>query len=166
MVHCNRRGAEAICGDRAHTFLYEQGGAAQIAGVQLSTVRNNNDGTFCLNELKGKIRGFDSHEPITKLVIVENTHNICGGKVIPLDWLDSLSEICKKNNLVLHMDGARVFNAAEYLNVPVARIVRDFESVCYCLSKGLTAPVGSVLIGSNEFITEYVFYFLFIFLEG
>lgn len=161
MVHCNRRGNEAICGDRAHTFLYEQGGAAQIAGVQLSTIRNNDDGTFCLNELKGKIRGFDSHEPITKLVLVENTHNMCGGKVIPLDWLDSVSEICKKNNLVLHMDGARVFNAAEFLNVSVARIVRDFDSVCYCLSKGLTAPVGSILIGSNEFITEYVVFIYF-----
>ncbi|XP_058445999.1 uncharacterized protein LOC131427094 [Malaya genurostris] len=154
MVHCSRRGSEAIVGDKAHVFLYEQGGAAQIAGVLLNTIPNLPDGTFCLDQLQNKFRGLDVHEPQTSLVLVENTHNMCGGKVLPLKWLDALAEICKKNSAKIHMDGARVFNAAESLNVPVSRIVRDVDSVCYCLSKGLACPVGSVLIGSNDFIKE------------
>ncbi|XP_013106872.1 uncharacterized protein LOC106086664 [Stomoxys calcitrans] len=161
MVHCHRRGAEAICGDNSHTFLYEQGGAAQLAGVQLATIKNKTDGTFCLKEMQQKFRLYDDcHEPVTSLVIVENTHNMCGGKVLPLEWLDELAAICndpKKTNgkkVALHMDGARVFNAATYLKVPVARITKDFDSVCYCLSKGLSAPVGSVLLGNKAFINE------------
>lgn len=118
----------------------------------LSTIPNNNDGTFSLNELRSKIRGSDCHEPKTSLVVVENTHNMCGGKVIPLEWLDELNAVCKENKLKMHMDGARIFNAADYLNVPVSRIVRDFDSVTFCLSKGLCAPIGSVLIGTKEFI--------------
>uniref|UniRef100_A0A1B0BCP1 Aromatic amino acid beta-eliminating lyase/threonine aldolase domain-containing protein n=1 Tax=Glossina palpalis gambiensis TaxID=67801 RepID=A0A1B0BCP1_9MUSC len=136
-------------------------GAAQIAGVQLTTIQNRTDGTFCLDELQRKMHLYDDcHEPLTSLVIVENTHNMCGGKVIPLRWLDELISICKNKEMTngktiaLHMDGARVFNAAQYLNESVARIARDFDSVCFCLSKGLSAPVGSVLLGSKTFIAE------------
>lgn len=161
MVHCHQRGAEAICGDLSHTLLYEQAGAAQIAGVQLVTIKNETDGTFCLNEMQRKLRVYeDCHEPITSLVIVENTHNMCGGKVLPLEWLNELATICKnpaKTNgkkIALHMDGARVFNAAVHLKVSVARITKDFDSVCYCLSKGLSAPVGSVLVGTKAFISK------------
>ena len=82
-------------------------------------------------------------------------------KVIPLDWMDALNVICKENSLKMHMDGARIFNAAEYLQVPVSRIVRDFDSICFCLSKGLTAPVGSILCGSNEFIAQSVFIYIY-----
>uniref|UniRef100_A0A182TBA9 Aromatic amino acid beta-eliminating lyase/threonine aldolase domain-containing protein n=1 Tax=Anopheles maculatus TaxID=74869 RepID=A0A182TBA9_9DIPT len=154
MVHCSRRGTEAIVGDIAHGFLYEQGGAAQIAGVLLNTIKNNPDGTFCLNELVHKFRGFDIHEPNTVLVMVENTHNMCGGKVLPLDWLERLATICREKGAKVHMDGARVFNAAAHLNLPVSRIVRDVDSVCFCLSKGLACPVGSILLGTKEFIKE------------
>lgn len=107
-----------------------------------------------MNELRSKFRGSDCHEPKTSLVIVENTHNICGGKVLPLQWLDELNAICKDHKLKMHMDGARIFNAADYLNVPVSRIVRDFDSATFCLSKGLCAPIGSVLVGSKEFIDQ------------
>lgn len=154
MVHCNRRGSEAVTGHLAHTFLYEQGGAAQLAGVSLNLIHNNVDGTFCLKELRGKIRGFDVHEPKTALVLVENTHNMCGGKVLPMKWLEELSAICKENGLKLHMDGARVFNAAEYLGVPVANVVKDVDSVCFCLSKNLSCPIGSILLGTKEFVKE------------
>lgn len=154
MVHCNRRGAEVIAGDQSHIFRYEQGGAASIAGVLLSTIPNNDDGTFCLKELKCKLRGYDQHEPITTMVCVENTHNMCGGKVLPLDWLDEFCMFCRDNSLIPHMDGARLFEASEYLNVPVARIARDFDSVTFCLSKSLCAPVGSVIVGSAEFIRQ------------
>ncbi|XP_017484710.1 PREDICTED: probable low-specificity L-threonine aldolase 2 [Rhagoletis zephyria] len=160
MVHCQQRGSEAIVGDLSHVYLYEQGGAAHIAGVQLATLPNNEDGTFCLEALRRKVRLEDDHEPITSLVIVENTQNICGGKVIPLQWLDKLAALLKGDKrlhpygkrIALHMDGARIFNAAEALQVPVARIARDFDSVNFCLSKGLSAPVGSILVGSKSFI--------------
>ncbi|XP_014086186.2 uncharacterized protein [Bactrocera oleae] len=162
MVHCHRRGTEAIVGDLSHVYLYEQGGAAHIAGIQLATIPNKADGTFCLEALRRKVRLEDDHEPITSLIIVENTHNICGGKVIPLEWLDKLAALVNGDKqlqpygkrVALHMDGARVFNAAAALQVPVARIARDFDSVNFCLSKGLSAPVGSVLVGSEAFIRQ------------
>lgn len=113
--------------------------------------------------MQQKLRLYDDcHEPVTSLVIVENTHNMCGGKVLPLEWLNDLAAICKNTDktngklIALHMDGARIFNAAESLKVPVSRITKDFDSVCFCLSKGLSAPVGSVLVGNKAFINEYV----------
>ncbi|KAM8707353.1 hypothetical protein ACLKA7_011440 [Drosophila subpalustris] len=160
MVHCHRRGAEAIVGDLSHIFLYEQGGASHLAGVQLATIRNQPDGTFSLAELRHKIRNYkDCHEPVTAMVAVENTHNICGGKVIPLAYLDELASLVRQPGvgtarIALHMDGARIFNAAAALGVGVERITRDFDSVSVCLSKGLSAPVGSVLVGSKDFIAE------------
>lgn len=153
-MHCQRRGAELICGNQSHVFLYEQAGAAQFAGVQISCVRNRPDGTFCLREFGQLIRGDDCHEPSTELAIVENTHNICGGKVLPLAFIAEWSALCAAHGIRTHMDGARVFNAAAALGVPVARVVRDVESVCFCLSKGLSAPVGSVLLGSQAFIAK------------
>lgn len=154
MVHCNRRGEEAIVGDMSHVFLYEQGGAASIAGVLLNPIRNKDDGTFSLDELRLKIRGFDDHEPRTRLAIVECTQNMCGGKVPPLQWIDEFAGICNEHKIAKHMDGARVFHAATYLNVPVSRICQDFDSITFCLSKSLCAPVGSVLVGSKKFIQD------------
>ncbi|KAH8280958.1 hypothetical protein KR054_005891 [Drosophila jambulina] len=161
MVHCHRRGTEALVGDLSHIFLYEQGGASHLAGVQLATLKNEQDGTFSLQELRRRIRHDDYHEPITSLVVVENTHNICGGKVVPLSFLDELAALVRQPGvgtgsarIALHMDGARVFNAAASLGVGVERICRDFDSVSICLSKGLSAPVGSVLVGSKDFIAE------------
>ncbi|XP_030370840.1 probable low-specificity L-threonine aldolase 2 [Scaptodrosophila lebanonensis] len=159
MVHCHRRGTEAIVGDLSHTFLFEQGGAAHLAGIQLATIRNEIDGTFSLKEVQRKIRHEDCHEPITSLVVVENTHNMCGGKVLPLSWLDDLAALLRQPGISpapirLHMDGARIFNAAAALGVSVERIARDMDSVCFCLSKGLSAPVGSMLVGSKAFISE------------
>lgn len=121
----------------------------------MNTIPNKPDGTFSLEEFESKIRGSDPlHEPRTSMVVVENTHNLTGGKVIPLKWMDELAVICKKRDIKMHMDGARVFHAAEYLNVPVSRIARDFDSLTFCLSKSMCCPVGSVLVGSKEFI-EY-----------
>lgn len=86
--------------------------------------------------------------------MVEQTHNMAGGKVVPLDWIEDLSKICKEHDIKIHMDGARIFNAAEYLKLPVSRLVRDVDSVCFCLSKGLSCPVGSILIGTTKFIDQ------------
>lgn len=154
MVHCNGKGYEIIMGDKAHCFKYENGGAASIAGVSMCKVKNLDDGTLCLNEVREAIRSYDIHEPITKLVMIENTHNVTGGKALPLEFLDEISKICKENSMKLHMDGARIFNAAEYSQTSEARIVRDVDSIGFCLSKGLSCPVGSVLLGTREFIDQ------------
>ncbi|XP_018575365.1 probable low-specificity L-threonine aldolase 2 isoform X2 [Anoplophora glabripennis] len=155
MVHCNQRGSEMISGDNGHTFRFEQGGSAQIAGVQTALVKNNEDGTFNLDELRQRIRkNPDFHEPVTSLIVVENTHNLCGGKVLPLDWLEKVGNIAQENNIAVHMDGARIMNAAVYLQVPPKRVAKDVDSVCFCLSKGLGAPIGAMLCGSKSFISK------------
>lgn len=144
----------------ASVSLLRLAGAAHLAGVQLVTIKNLPDGTFSLAELRQKIRQYDDcHEPVTKLVVVENTQNICGGRVIPLSFLDDLAALLREDGvglgrIALHMDGARVFNAAAALGVSVKRIARDFDSVSICLSKSLSAPVGSVLVGSKSFIAQ------------
>ncbi|KAI4455841.1 l-threonine aldolase-related [Holotrichia oblita] len=128
-------------------------GPAQLAGVQQALVRNKNDGTFCLDEMCSRIRiDPDCHEPYTALIVVENTHNMCGGKVLPLEWLDKLGNIAKSHGIAVHMDGARIMNAAVASKVELSRIVRDMDSVCFCLSKSLGAPIGSVLLGTKAFI--------------
>ncbi|XP_065173935.1 uncharacterized protein [Atheta coriaria] len=154
MVHCQKRGSEIICGNRGHTFRFEQGGPSFIAGVSQNCLTNLDDGTFDLKEMQERIRSIgDIHEPITSLIIIENTHNMCGGRVLPLEWIDELATIAKRHNLPVHMDGARLMNAAVASKTPPARICRDVDSVCFCLSKGLAAPVGSVLAGSQQFCT-------------
>ncbi|XP_021938672.1 probable low-specificity L-threonine aldolase 2 [Zootermopsis nevadensis] len=155
MVHCSQRGSEMICGEKSHTFLFEQGGPAQIAGVQIWPLRNNPDGTFDLDDMEEKVRNHtDDHEPMTSLICVENTQNWCGGRVLSLEWLDDLAVRANKLHIPLHMDGARLFNAAVYLKVPASRIVRDFASATFCISKGLGAPVGAILTGDKQFIRK------------
>ncbi|KAG5898909.1 hypothetical protein JTB14_000156 [Gonioctena quinquepunctata] len=155
MVHCSQRGSEIISGDKAHTYRLEQGGTAQIAGVQTAPIKNKVDGTFSLDELREKIKtNPDFHEPITSLIVVENTHNLCGGKVLPLDWLEKVGSIAAEHNIPVHMDGARLMNAAVHLKVTPRRVVRDVDTVCFCLSKGLGCPVGAILAGGTDFIMK------------
>ncbi|CAL7949221.1 unnamed protein product [Xylocopa violacea] len=151
MTHCDVRGCEAYCGDLAHCILHEQCGASQIAGVNLRPLRNNNDGTFDLHELQSKIRKDVDHEPISKLVLVENTLN---GKIVPQCWIKDLVSFCKQVDLKLHMDGARLWNASVGSGKSGKEIVSGFDSVTFCLSKGLGAPVGSILCGSTKFIAK------------
>lgn len=154
MVHCSRRGDEVLIGDRSHVTCYEQGGVASIGGVHPRTVKTLSDGTLDLNDLQSKIRPDDIHAPCTQLVCIENTHNLMGGKVLKPLYMKKLVEFANRNNLKLHIDGARIFNAATALNIPVASLVEGADSVSFCLSKGLCAPVGSVVAGSNEFIKK------------
>ncbi|KAJ2946157.1 hypothetical protein O0L34_g5088 [Tuta absoluta] len=153
MVHCSKRGSEMICGDLSHVYCRE-GGISHLGGVLVTSVRNLPDGTFNIEELEKKIRGSDIHEPVTMMVTVENTHSFCGGKVLPLSWLEQLSAVTKCRGLSLHMDGARLFNAATHLRVAPARVARDCDSVSVCFSKGLGAPVGSALAGTKLFIEQ------------
>jgi threonine aldolase len=154
MVHCDKRGSEIIIGNWSHVFKYEQGSAAQIAGVFVQNVPNLPDGTFSIDAVRENLRGGDIHEPITQLVVIEQTHNMSGGRVVPLEWIEELSKVCRDGKVAVHMDGARIFNAAEYLKVPLARVARDVDSVSFCLSKNLCCPVGSMLCGTKQFVDK------------
>ncbi|KAF2367677.1 Aromatic amino acid beta-eliminating lyase/threonine aldolase [Trinorchestia longiramus] len=156
MNHCWMRGSEIIAGNKSHIFQYEQGGAATLGGVHTFPVENLPDGTFSLDDLQKAVRADDLHYPVTQLVCIENTHNMMGGKALPLSWLDQLAVLCRKLELPIHLDGARLLNAAVAQRVSPERLTRDCSSVSLCLSKGLGAPVGSVLAGSRDFIQRAV----------
>jgi threonine aldolase len=151
LAHCGR-GDEVILGDKAHTFLYEAGGISALGGVHSHQVTNQPDGTLLLEDILAAIRSNDAHFPPTRLVALENTHNRCGGVVLNQEYTREVGRLCKDNNLILHLDGARVFNAAVALGLPVKELVEPADSVTFCLSKALCAPVGSVLCGSQDFI--------------
>ncbi|KAL7856891.1 hypothetical protein SRHO_G00157900 [Serrasalmus rhombeus] len=158
MVHCRERGDEMIVGDLSHLHVYEQGGSAQLAGVHSATATTLADGTFDLDQLDSKIRhGYpDAHYPRSRLVCVENTHNILGGRVLPISFLRELRSLADKYGLAVHMDGARLMNAAVALGVHPSVIVQPCHTVSVCLSKGLGAPVGTMLCGSKDFIQKAV----------
>ncbi len=147
-----QRGEEAIMGDQAHTFIYEVGGVSALGGIMVHTVPNQSDGTMKLTDLQNAIRSVDVHFPTTRLIALENTHNRCGGVVITPEYIESVRMLAQENGLIVHMDGARIFNAAVKLKIPAQQLVAGVNSVTFCLSKGLGAPVGSVLCGSQDFI--------------
>jgi len=153
LAHC-RRGDEVIVGDLSHTVLYEVGGAWALGGLGLRTVRNDSRGRLDPAELRARIRPIDDHFPRTGLICLENTHNQCGGAVLGEEDLSAVRDVADRRKLPLHMDGARVFNAAVALGVPVARLAAYADSVTFCLSKGLGCPIGSVLCGTGEFIAS------------
>jgi threonine aldolase len=151
MTHC-ARGDEAIAGDQSHVLNYEVAGAAGVAGVQVRQVKNDARGRMDPAEVEATIRGENVHLPHTGLLCVENTHNRCGGAAIPLEDIEELAGLAHRFGMRVHMDGARVFNAALALGTTVARLSEPVDSVGFCLSKGLGAPVGSVLCGTADFI--------------
>lgn len=151
LSHCNR-GDEMILGDQNHIFLYEQGGAAAVGGIQPRTVRNLPDGTQSLEEMEAAIRGDNEHYPITALIAVENTHNRCGGRALPVAYMDAVGALAHAHNLKFHVDGARLWNAAVALGESPARVLQAADSASVCLSKGLGAPIGSVVVGDAAFI--------------
>jgi len=154
LVACGR-GDEVIMGRQGHTFLHEAGGVSALGGVVINTIPNQADGTLALADLEKALRlPEDIHQPISKIIILENTQNDCGGVPLSVKYCDTVGEFAHAHSLVLHLDGARIFNAAISLNVQVSDLTRTVDSVTFCLSKGLCAPVGSVLCGSNEFITK------------
>ncbi|KAJ0405567.1 hypothetical protein P43SY_009616 [Pythium insidiosum] len=152
-VHC-RRGDEIILGDKSHIFMYEGAGSSAYMGVGFHAVRNQPDGTLSLPDLANAVRADDPHYPRTRLVALENTHNTCGGRVLPLEFLGQVEAFCRQRGLRLHVDGARLANASVALDTPIAELVSGANSVSLCLSKGLGAPVGSILAGSEEFIYQ------------
>jgi threonine aldolase len=151
MAHCGR-GDEMILGSRAHSFYYEQGGSAAVASIHPRTVPNQPDGKLPLDELEAAIRADNIHFPRTRLIALENTHNLCGGAPLESAYIRDVAAITRRHGVRLHIDGARLFNAAIALGVPADQLVVEADSVSFCLSKGLAAPVGSMVCGSREFI--------------
>jgi threonine aldolase len=153
LVNC-KRGDEVLMGDMSHTFLFEVGGFSALGGVMAHTLPNLRDGTLAADQILDAIRGSDIHEPNTRMVVLENTHNCCGGVAISKDYMDQVGEIAHSHGLLLHIDGARIFNAAIKFDMPARALVQAADSVTFCLSKGLGAPVGSVLCGTRDFIQQ------------
>ncbi len=151
LTHCGR-GDEMILGDQAHTFYYEQGGCAALGGVHPRTLTNRPDGTLDLEQIEAAVRPDNVHFPRTRLIALENSHNRCGGYPLSSDYMRAVREIADRYCLQLHIDGARIFNAAVALGVSPGSLVAAADSVSFCLSKGLGAPVGSVVCGRRDFI--------------
>ncbi len=151
MAHCGR-GDEMILGSLAHSFYYEQGGSAAVAAIHPRTVPNRPDGKLPLDELEAAIRSDNIHFPRTRLIALENTHNLCGGAPLDTAYLGAVGAIARRHGISLHIDGARLFNAAVALGVPARQLAAEADSISFCLSKGLAAPVGSMVCGNREFI--------------
>ncbi|KAM6577106.1 hypothetical protein CsatB_028943 [Cannabis sativa] len=156
LVHCDIRGSEVILGHNSHIHIYENGGISTIGGVHPRTVKNNADGTMDIDSIEASIRDPKGElvYPTTRLICLENTHGNTGGRVLSVEYTDRVGEVAKKYGLKLHIDGARIFNAAVALGVPVSRLVQAADSVSVCLSKGLGAPVGTIIVGSQSFINK------------
>jgi len=150
LSHC-RRGDEYIVGQHAHTYKYEGGGAAVLGGIQPQPIDFEPDGTLDLDKVARAVKPDDFHFARTRLLCLENTHR---GLALPMDYLARAEEFARGRGLALHLDGARLFNASVKLGAPVADIARHFDSVSICLSKGLGAPVGSLLCADESLIEE------------
>ena len=150
MAHC-QRGEEVIVGQDAHTFHYEAGGMAVLGSIQPQPLNNRPDGTLDLAEVEAAIKPDDAHFAITKLLALENT---IGGKVIGRPYLADAVSLARRRKLATHLDGARIFNAAVKLGMPVAELAAGFDTVSVCLSKGLGTPAGTVLVGRKDVIAK------------
>ncbi|KAJ1457290.1 pyridoxal phosphate-dependent transferase, partial [Pelagophyceae sp. CCMP2097] len=152
MSHCFERGSEYVVGDEAHVYIYEQGGAATLGGSHPRTVPTQADGRHNLEDLEKAIRADDQHFPVTKVICLENTHNLKGGEPLPASYIDEVGALCKRRGLALHVDGARIWHAAAYHGETLQDLAKSADSLSVCLSKGLGAPAGSLVVGSFEFI--------------
>jgi threonine aldolase len=153
LVHC-QRGDEVIVGDQSHIYMNEAGGMSALGGIHPRPVTNQRDGTLLLDDIRASIQTEDVHHTITRLICIENTQNVCGGVPLTAEYMAQVGELAKENGLSLHIDGARIFNAAAALHVDVKDLVAPADSVMFCLSKGLVAPVGSMLVGTRKFIAR------------
>ena len=154
LTHCER-GDEVLLGDKSHIFFYESGGISAFGGIHSHQIKNELDGTININAIKNRIRDSENiHFPTTKLMCLENTHNLCYGAPINSSYIKSVKTMLNNFNIKLHIDGARIFNASVALKMPVNELCVDSDSITCCLSKGLSAPAGSLVIGSKTFINK------------
>jgi len=153
LCHCPGRGEEVLLGDSSHIHLWEQGGLAMLGGLHSRTIQNREDGTFSIEDMKDMAQGNeDPHCSETRLVCIENSQNSAGGRVLPLSWLKSLASTCNSLGLRLHCDGARLLHSSTALSIAPDRLLEGVDSSTLCLSKGLGAPMGSLVVGSEEMI--------------
>lgn len=145
-------GDEVIMGSESHTFWNEVGGAACLGGVQMRPLTNDEAGRIDPDEMVDAIRTKNIHYPVTTLLLLENTHNRCGGSVLTPEYTRQMCNLAHNHGLKVHLDGARLFNAAVALGIPAAELAEGTDSVCFCISKGLSAPVGSLLCGPREYV--------------
>ncbi len=153
LVHCGR-GDEVIVGSKSHIYLNEAGGMSALGGIQPNPIANQKDGTLALDDIRAGIRTEDVHHPITRLICLENTQNGCGGVALTAEYTRHVASLAQENGLSLHIDGARIFNAAVAQNVDVKELIAPADSVMFCLSKGLASPIGSMLVGTEKFIAR------------
>ena len=150
MSHCGR-GEEVILGSEAHSYRYEAGGLSVLGSIHPQTVPTRADGSLDLNEVESLVKPEDPHFPRTRLLALENTIT---GRVLPRDYMAKAIDLAHRKNLSIHLDGARIFNAATHLKMKVQELCAGFDSVSSCLSKGLGAPAGTVLLGSKTLIEK------------
>ena len=151
LVHCPR-GTEAILGDKSHTFIYEAGGISAFGGIHSHQLKNDDNGLISFNNIKEAIRSDNVHFPKTSLISLENTHNKCFGAPLKKKYIQDVVDIARENDLKVHIDGARIFNATVALDISLSDLVQNVDSITFCLSKGLSCPIGSVICGSQKFI--------------
>ena len=151
LVHCPR-GTEAILGDKSHTFIYEAGGISAFGGIHSHQLKNDDNGLISFNNIKEAIRSDNVHFPKTSLISLENTHNKCFGAPLGKKYIQDVVDIAHENDLKVHIDGARIFNATVALDISLSNLVQNVDSITFCLSKGLSCPIGSVICGSQKFI--------------
>ena len=149
------RGEAVMVGNQSHIYHYEVGGASTLGGSPMYVIPTDANGMLDLYKIETGISdGSDEHAAPTALLCIENTHNRCGGTVLNLEQLEALTCLAHAHGITVHMDGARIFNAATALGVPVSTLAQQVDSMMFCLSKGLSAPVGSIVVGSREFIRK------------
>ena len=148
------RGSEVILGDKAHIFVYEQGGLAALGGIVPHTVPVQEDGTLLLTDIEKAVRADNDHFPRTRLIALENTQGTVGGVPLSPEYCQDVAAFARRHGIRMHIDGARIFNAATYFGVSPQEIAAGADSLTFCLSKGLGAPAGSLLLGSRDFIRE------------
>jgi threonine aldolase len=148
------RGDEIVLGDKSHIFNSEAGGVSVLGGVVMYPVKTQPDGTFDVDDISSAVKPRDYHKPKTVLLCLENTHNLTGGRAVTPEATRKMAEAGRKKGLRVHLDGARLFNAAVALECPVKELTKPVDTVGFCLSKSLCCPVGSVLCGDGDFISE------------
>jgi threonine aldolase len=153
LAHC-QRGDEVMVGTKSHTFLFEAGGISALGGIHSCQLRNQPDGSLLLSDLEAALRPDDPHDPISRLICLENTHNRCGGTYQTPDYTRQVAEFAHAHGLMVHLDGARLFNSVVAQGIDVKDLTRHVDSLTFCLSKALSAPVGSVICGTSDFIQK------------
>jgi threonine aldolase len=153
LAHC-QRGDEVMLGNKSHTFLFEAGGISALGGIHSAQLPNQPDGSLLLSDLEAALRPDDPHDPISRLICLENTHNRCGGTYQTPAYMKQVADFARAHNLKVHLDGARLFNSVAAQALQPTDLTQHVDSLTFCLSKGLSAPVGSLICGARDFIKQ------------